>query len=302
MPSTSTFTVYSMGFFFYPYRTSGDGQTTVPIIAAPSVHAHIAAVVVIRRGKCERIPFKGSCRIRIEPGRAFRTATEPGGAAVRRARLINGVPPDSSLPGGAVAGRTGGESASPWENFDMVPDVSTLSGNLTLRPGWRDQLVMEMECHGGELTAIPDNTTTAKKWIWPNGHRQVVTGLCRYRVPVGKGTMWVGTCKVPIDDSTRVVLLHIADKAQESDYQRYLRGLAHHVAMLSLCEPETSVGFSNPLDFETMAATGTASDHEEYRRYVARAIDFVRKSSGESITARVLEAGYPSCNGRRMKI
>ena len=30
MPSTSMFTVYSMGFFFYPYRTSGDGQTTVP--------------------------------------------------------------------------------------------------------------------------------------------------------------------------------------------------------------------------------------------------------------------------------
>ena len=82
----------------------------------------------------------------------------------------------------------------------MVPDVSTLSANLTLRPGWRDQLVMEMECHGGELTAIPDNTTTTKKWIWPDGHRQVVTGLCRYRLRVGNGTMTVDDQKVRIND------------------------------------------------------------------------------------------------------
>ena len=82
--------------------------------------------------------------------------------------------------------------------------------------------------------------------------------------------------------------------------------------MLSLCEPETFVEFSNPLDFETIAHPGEPSDHKEaaeddrvdleYDRYVRKAIRCVPRDDDAHPLAHTLEGGYPSCNGRRMKI
>jgi len=297
-------TIYSLGFFLYPYEVDAGG-TKCPCIAVPRAPQHLLFVLV-RKGKPRRKklrqaestdPCEAWDRIPVDESDDCIDITITGEsetkATVKRQKLNNGVPKD---PG----------KYESWNNFDLIPDVEDFTDSTKLLRDWQTRLRARLNCIGGQLTAVPDKYTLDKEWRWKSGHTQVVSSLGKYTVSnFKKGTLTVGEGKPrSLDSNDIVVLLHVVDKETESDEERYARGLDHHVAIMKLCEQEKRVTIHNPLDWEVVDKKPKAP--EDYVLYVSPALECARSKQGIEQDPQggpeEMELGYPSCSGRRMRL
>lgn len=282
-------TVYSLGFVVYPYSVSPEGAHTCPFIAVPTVPRHQCFVIV--DGVAHAIDSNGQHTVVID-GQGTNGPLAAAPARIKQQALVDGLPQHRS-------------AQSSWENLDLIPDVELFMQPPTLRGAWMDDLLFRMELLGGELTAIPDRWTLAKLWRWPNGHSQPVTSLTRYRVPSFESGHIVIDSGTPITlgpDST-IHVLNFVPTLADSDLDRYVRGLDHHVAILALSRPQAEVAFTNPLTNVPLSIAGVTND--EYVHAVSNAVSTAKAAGAvPGVTGAMgvsIEAGYPSCAGRTIK-
>lgn len=282
-------TVYSLGFFLYPYHPTGDGGTTAPFLAALQAPDHSAAVIVSKSGNLDDGDWQGApidrrsdVRLRCEDSNGQLPIAN---ANVKRARFINGMPPDPI-------------AEESWQNFDLLPDARTMVDRAVLRSDWQDQLLFRLDFLGGEITAVPDAFTMTRIWRWQNGHRQAISSLACYQVKIQSGWLSVDDHAFELDANSVVLFLNIAS-GRENDLGRYARGIDHHAAMIKLCEPESRIEIQNPLDSDP-CEIGSKLRANAYNDVVSRA-----KASALRTSATIpgmFEGGYPSCGGRRIGI
>jgi hypothetical protein len=297
--------VFSQGFFLYPYKSSG-GDVGMPFIGIPKAPGHITAVSVInpvaaRQGRraakagsrtedvvTEFITERTPITLTGFDGNAKTLA--PQDARATRKKLLNGAPPNP-------------RDAESWDNFDLIPEVDVFLDRVQLRSGWKDLLLSYMDCIGdGKICASPDKDTLKYKWRWKSGHRQAVSALGKYVITdFARGRIKVGKLDEELDGKSVIVLLNVADKEREDDFDRYMRGIDHHVAILRLCEPEIAIVVQNPLDNEPMEATGVTAT-TDYRTFVQPALARIRGRSKAVEAAPAIEKGYPSCASRRIRL
>jgi hypothetical protein len=281
-------TVYSLGFVVHPYRVAQDGSWSSPFLAVPRVPHHRAFVVV--DGTILPIHPDGLHTVRLV-GRDSGGATLPlADARIRRQNLVNGIPASPSQP-------------ASWENFDLVPDVSTFTVLPVLTPGWRSALLFELDLVGGELTALPDHSTLLRTWTWPDNHKQAVTALTRYTVPnFATGELVIdGNVVAQVGPNSTLHLLNVVPSTTSSDSARYAQGLDHHVAILALGQPSSQIAIQNPLVSTALPSHGVSNS--EYATRVEPVLKMAKSSPGSAGTGAVtIEPGYPSCSGRRMRL
>jgi hypothetical protein len=295
-------TVYSLGFFLYPYKVIG-GDVTGHTIMAPSTPDHLLWVGVKKAaGKPPKnaILCPGWSVIPVPSGTSisFKGADSAGNplanapAQVKRQRLINGLPPNPNVE-------------ASWANFDLIPDVSVFFDKAALRTDLTTELYAQIPLAlGGELTSVPDRHTLDFRWTWESGHRQAVSALGRYRVDAfKKGVLTIGATQFELGSDAVVVFLHVPPKADGSDRERYDRGVDHHMAMMKICEAESRIEVHNPLDNDRLSFEIPA---REFALFAEPVLKCARGDKDKTLRGQEgkspRDAGYPSCSSRRIRL
>jgi hypothetical protein len=281
-------TIYSLGFVIHPYTVDAADSWACPFLAVPRVPHHQAYIVA--DGILFPIHGGGLHSVTLIGQNADGHILPPAPAVIKRQPLVDGLPPNPS-------------SQASWENFELVPDVRTFMTQPQLDTAWRSQLLFEVACIGGEMTAVPDKWTLTRSWRWPDGHEQVVSALTRYSVgDFHRGELVIDNkSHIPLHEGSIIHLLNVVPTISDSDVDRYVRGLDHHVAVLALSKPQAHIELKNPLTSKPLALAQVTNS--EYQTNVAPTLKAAKGPAGSGGTAAVtIEAGYPSCANRRIRL